>query len=287
LRKEFRTLPLLKIKNFEKEHREMRKNHLLVPAFLVIALFGVQSLSAQISISIPKLPKIKKDKPQPPPPVVENNQPQSQPEENRTSETSEAVAPDECESDAVTRLAIDEIGRMQEDIDAFTPDRGWFYNVIPTYNYLLFAVSPSARQKWQQDRKEVATCPKVVSMLDKLSASAAKKIPLRLPDKTEYPVRNVAEEKLMKSKINDLASHKIHYIGVKQANWLIEKNSFGIPTARYKHGMAWVRFTPNDHPYCRAYYINIIQDYAGGGRYGASYANYIDESLVGCPAGAK
>jgi hypothetical protein len=288
-------LPRLESQNIEKEQREMRKNYLLVLTFLVVALFGAQSLSAQITITIPKLPKIKKDKPQPTPqPTPEQstntdrNQTNNQSEDNRADDSSDTKKEQgECETNPVARLVVDELTKMREDIDGFTPDRGWFYNVIPTYKYLLMSVSPAARKKWQEDFKEIGNCPKIVAGLDKLGISAAKKLPLRLPDKSNYPVHNLAEEKLMKSKINDLVNHKIHYIGIKQANWLIEKNDYGIPTARYKHGMVWVRYTPNDHPYCRAYYINIIQDYAGGGTYGASYANFIDESLVGCPAGAK
>ena len=193
----------------------------------------------------------------------------------------------ECETNTVARLVVDELAQITEDIDTFTPDRGYFFNTVPTYKYLTISISPTARQGFQRDHSEIASCPKIVAGLDKLAASLAKKLPSRLPSRSDYSVHNVAEEALMKKKINNLADHKIHYIGLKQANWLIEKNSYDIPTSRYKHGMVWVRYTPNDHPYCRAYYINVIQDYAGGGTYGASYANFVDESLVGCPTGSK
>jgi hypothetical protein len=49
--------------------------------------------------------------------------------------------------------------------------------------------------------------------------------------------------------------------------------------------VVWARSTLNDHPYCRIYWINIIQDYAGGGTYGASYAYFVNDELAGCPAG--
>ncbi len=91
----------------------------------------------------------------------------------------------------------------------------------------------------------------------------------------------------MKSKIEDLANHKILHAGIQEANWLIDKNDIGIPNSRYKHGRVWARYAKDDHPYCRTYYINIIQDYAGGGTYAASYARLVNEGLVGCPAGVK
>ncbi len=70
--------------------------------------------------------------------------------------------------------------------------------------------------------------------------------------------------------------------------WNLEvpvENELGIPKARYKQGYVWVRVTSDDHPYCHLYQINIIQDYAGGGTYGASYAKFLDNNLSGCPAG--
>lgn len=272
----------------------MSKKYLLVLTFLAVSLFGAQSVSGQITITIPKLPKIKKDKPTPTPtPTQSSNdddedRTNNQSDNNRSNDSGDTdKEQDECATNPVARLVVDELAKMRADIDGFTADRSYFYSFIPTYNYLLFSVSPAARQKWQTDFKTIGYCPKITAGLDALGVSAAKKLPLRLPDKTDYPVHNVAEEKLMKGKINNLADHKIHYIGIKEANWLIDKNDLGIPTARYKHGMVWVRYVPNDHPYCRVYYINIIQDYAGGGTYAASYANFIEETLVGCPAGAK
>lgn len=275
----------------------MKRNIIFTFVILTLCAFAFQTASAQITITIPKIPKIKKEKPK----TTDNSQTSdnqtndnqtndrqtnnNQSQENRAEEDSPPPkATDECESNPVARLAADEIAKMIEDIDAFTPDRGWLYSGYPTYKYLLFAVSPSARKGWQNDFKDMENCPKIVSGLDRLAESAAKKLPLFKPDPKEYAFRTPAEERLMKGKINELASHKIHHIGVRQQNWLIEKNSLGIPTARYKHGMVWVRYTPNDHSFCRAYYINIIQDYAGGGTYGASYANFIDDVLVGCPA---
>jgi hypothetical protein len=38
-----------------------------------------------------------------------------------------------------------------------------------------------------------------------------------------------------------------------------------------------------DDGYCRIAYVNIIQDYSGGGSYGESRPNYIRAEPAGCP----
>jgi hypothetical protein len=281
----------------------MKKSSILMLALLIVLGFGFHSASAQITITIPKIPKFKKDKPKKPQAQPESTTEKSQPNDNQTSavaeskdnETSDNQAAatkqtdDKCTEDGWFILVLDGLAQMKEDLDGYTPDRSWLYSKVPTYDYLLFSVSPRAKQNWLKSvgRADVGDCPNLTSAFDKLAVSAAKVIPTLTPNKNGYAIQNPATENLMKSKIRDLANHKIFHAGVKQANWLIEKNSLDIPTARYKHGMVWVRYTPDDHPYCRVYYINIVQDYAGGGTYGASYANFVDQSLVACPAGTK
>lgn len=257
-------------------------NKKLFTAFIfVIGLtFSFQNISAQsITINLPKFPKLKKDK-----------QPETKTETNPTTENSQTTetksAPqDKCSGSIWLDTHVEEINKRIKEIDSFTPDRGWFTGSF-TYDHLLHAVSPAAKEKWLTGANalDFKNCPNLVAAFDKLSASAAKKLPLYVPNTKGYAFHNPAEEKLMKGKINDLADHKIHYIGLQQATWLIEKNELGIPKNRYKYGMAWVRYTPDDHPYCRIYYINVIQDYAGGGTYGASYGYFVKDELAGCPA---
>lgn len=180
------------------------------------------------------------------------------------------------------KVHLAEIAERQKEVDDYTPSRGWFVS-RSTYDHLLNAVSPSARANFIKGANAGDFKSYLDSAWDKLAASAAKKLPLYLPNTRAYSIHNPTEERLMRGKINDLTDHKIHYIGLQQANWLIDKNEFGIPKSRYKHGMVWVRYVPNDHPYCRVYFINIIQDYAGGGTYGSSYAYFVKDELFGCP----
>ena len=91
----------------------------------------------------------------------------------------------------------------------------------------------------------------------------------------------------MKGVLTRIADYKIFSSGLQQTAWQIDKNDYGLPTARYKHGVIYLRDTKSDHPYCYAHYVNVIQDYAGGGTYNVSYARFVGTEMVGCPAGAK
>ena len=259
----------------------MKKNLFAAFIFVIGLAFSFQMVSAQITITLPKFPKLKKDKPQ-----ETKAETSSAPEKRETSENKPAALDDKCSGSIWLDAHIEEINKRIKEVDSFTPDRGWFTGSF-NYDHLLHAVSPAAREKWLTGANALdkKNCPNLVVAFDKLSASATKKLPLYLPNTKANSFHNPAEEKIMKGKINDLANHKIHYTGIEEASWLIDKNSLGIPTSRYKHGIVWVRYTPSDHPYCRIYYINIIQDYAGGGTYGASYGYLVKDELAGCPAG--
>jgi|SRR5215213_5053109 len=268
----------------------MKKSAILMAAFLIVFALGVQAASAQITITLPKFPKIKK-------PKQEQSQTDSTNGNNQSNQTSTdgngqmkesktASLTGNCAGNIWVNSHLEDISKRQKEVESFTPARGWLVG-SNNYDHLLYAVSPSAREKWLTGANALDYKNCLASALDKLAASAATKLPLFLPNTKAYAMHNPAEEKLMKSKINDLADHKIFYVGIQEPNWLIDKNEYGLPKSRYKHGMVWVRYTPNDHPYCRVYYINVIQDYAGGGTYGASYGYFVEDKLFGCPAGAN
>lgn len=268
----------------------MKKKSILMFAFLSVFALGIQVISAQITITIPGLKKIKKPKieqPLPDPRIDGNRSNQTLPSGDvQTKENETAFLSGNCAGNIWVESHLEDIAKRQQEIDGFTPERGWLVN-SSNYDHLLFAVSPRAREKWLTDANALDFKNCLAASFDKLAASAAKKLPLYLPNIKAYAQHNTAEERLMRSKINDLADHKIFHIGIKEASWLIDKNEFGLPKSRYKHGMVWVRYAPNDHVYCRIYYINIIQDYAGGGTYGASYGAFIGDELFGCPVGAR
>lgn len=283
----------------------MKKNLVLMLMFLSVMVFGLETVSAQFTISIPKLPKIKKEKPSPPAAPTDNTSPTNNSSSNGQSNTSpsnnqqpeppkQSPSPPENEDKYANspgfNFHVDKIKEWTKMVDEYNSDKIY---LVPTSNdnYLWYAVSAQAREEWIKNMKvsDIRQTPnnRLDAALDALKVAAAKKLPSYLPETKNYPFKNAVEEGLMKSKINRLADHKILYIGLQHANWVIDKNDFGIPTARYKRGMVWVRVARHDYPYCWVYYINVIQDYAGGGRYGASYGNYVGDELFGCPAGVK
>jgi hypothetical protein len=264
----------------------MKKSSILMTAFLIVFALCAPAASAQITITLPKFPKIKKPKQveSQTDSTTDNNQ--SKNGDGQTKESKTKAPTGNCDGNIWVQSHLEDIAKRQKEVDSFTPDRGWLIN-SNNYDHLLYAVSPQAREKWLTGANALDYKDCLAPAFDKLAAAAATKLPLFLPNTAAYAQHVAAEEKLMKSKISDLADHKIFYIGIQEPNWLVDKNEWGIPKNRFKHGMVWVRYTPNDHAYCRVYYINVIQDYAGGGTYGASYATFIEDQLFGCPTGAK
>jgi hypothetical protein len=183
------------------------------------------------------------------------------------------------------RAHMDSIAEKQKQVEAFDPNTKIYLVSASTPDYLMLAVSPRARAEWLSgDSLEFK--PNLDPVLDALAAAAAKKLPIYIPNASLFAFHNPLEERMMKGEMGNLAAVKIHQLGLAHSIWQISKNEIGIPTARFKRGYAWVRVT-EDHPYCRLYQVNIIQDYAGGGTYGASYAKFLDNTLFGCPAGAR
>ncbi len=277
----------------------MSRSSCLTFAFLILGAFSVQTASAQITIKIPDIPGFKKSKreqpkrPEPPPPeqpatTTTGDDHTSQPPTSQTSESQPTTPSSDKYADNVAlNFHIEEIQKRQKQADEYDPADDAYFVSSSNYDYLLFAVSPRAREKWMKDFGvlDIRDTPnnRLDAALDALAASAAKKMPIYKPVPANFAFRNPAEEKMMKGTLKNLATLKALKIGLAQSNWLISKNDFGLPTARYKQGYIWVRDTADDHPYCRLYQINIIQDYAGGGTYGASYATFIDNTLFGCP----
>ena len=153
--------------------------------------------------------------------------------------------------------------------------------------YALYAVSPKARTKWLTDTKALDFKEPVDKLLAPLEKALAGKLPTYFSSMDKYSLGTAADFALLKRALTSPARYKIFKTGLMQNSWQIVTNSLGIPTSRYKNGVIYLRDTNADHPYCHATYVNIIQDYAGGGRYAASRSRLVGDELVGCPAGTK
>jgi len=203
------------------------------------------------------------------------------------------TVPEKSYADSVwVRAHGDNIAEKQREVEAFDPNTKRYMVSTTTYDYLLFAVSPRAREQWLKDANALdlrqSKYNTIDPALDALAAAAAKKLPTYVPGPANFAFHNPIEERMMKGTLGDLAKLTIHKIGLAHNTWQISKDEYGLlPTSRFKRGYVWVRDTTDDHPYCHLYQINIIQDYAGGGTYGASYAKFLDNTLQGCPAGAR
>src|SRR4030095_6622009 len=71
--------------------------------------------------------------------------------------------------------------------------------------------------------------------------------------------RSPADERLMMAQLRPSATRKIIKIGLSQANWEIYKDRIGLPSYRFKRGYIWAKDSSDDHPFCKLYYISIVQ----------------------------
>ena len=61
-----------------------------------------------------------------------------------------------------------------------------------------------------------------------------------------------------------------------------------LPPYRYKYAGVYYRDSNDEHPYCHVAAVRVKQDHAGGGTYSREmYRSSAEDSLIGCPAGAK
>jgi hypothetical protein len=149
--------------------------------------------------------------------------------------------------------------------------------------YLKAALSPSRRSEWFKNLGDLADC--VTPALDNLAGVARKTLPLY--QAPAYNIHNPAEERLLLAAVKDIGEAKVFKTGMLSASWRIAKDDYNFPTSRYKYGMIWARYPNRDDGFCRLIFVNIVQDYSGGGTYGDSYGNFIKSEYAGCPAGTK
>lgn len=265
--------------------KNMKKGIFAAIAVTIAFMLTGAAVSAQITITLPGIPKIKKPKQE----VVKTTtaEPDSTSGNGQTSETNTATNTSaDDDMDFRLKFFLEEIEKVQKSVDEYTQEDKLYLVSSAESEWLMRAISPKERAEWTKKWLTKPNEQKIFTdALDRLSASAAKKLPTYKGSLHEYKIRNAAEEKLMRGVLTRIANYKIHSSGLMQANWLIDKDDYGLPRARYKHGAFWIRDTTDDHPYCYLTYVNVIQDYAGGGTYAASYARFIRDEVIGCPAG--
>jgi hypothetical protein len=250
------------------------KNALIkITFFLALMMIGYSNLYAQITINLPNIKKIVK-------PDVNTNTVNTNTSNTKISTTSNTNS----STDWWIDYQIGEINKYKSDLDSWNPANQYFPKPKSNDDYISLALSKRERTSWLQDKK-VAPNAKLDATLDELKASLYKRLPEYTINPRSFTNRNAAEEKMMMAEMSDVPGIKVFKIGFNQASWLIDKNELGIPKARYKHGLIYGRNPASEDPFCRVWYINVVQEYAGGGTYGATEARYIEKEFIACPSG--
>jgi hypothetical protein len=146
--------------------------------------------------------------------------------------------------------------------------------------YLEAGISPKLRQEWFTDHRSAEKdrhC--MTGIFDALGNAAKRTLPKYRPRGYTHHDDDSLIKDVVKQKIPDA---QILEIGVSSPIWEIEKLRNGLPRVRYKYGMAWVKSASADDGYCRIVYVNVQQDYSGGGTFGESRGNYIKTEPAGC-----
>ncbi len=245
-----------------------------------VAIFAFTAFG-QFTITLPNFPKIKK--PRPDTTTVTNDT--TRPDNVRPDEAYKQSSGGSCSGDIVMDVYLKDIETTRQQAAEYAPGLRDYY--VKDFSdrenkYLKASLSQSRRQEWMKDwPANFVKC--ITPALDGLAAVAKQTLPKYTP--TGYNVRNASDEKVMRAAVNDLSQAAVFKVGVGSANWNIGKDRYNFPTNRYKYGIIWAKYPSVDDGFCRIIYVNVVQEYAGGGTYGASYGNFIKSEYAGCPPG--
>ena len=146
--------------------------------------------------------------------------------------------------------------------------------------YLEAGISPKFRQGWFGDHRTAEKDRHCMSgIFDAIGTAAKRTLPKYRPRGYTHHEDDALIKEIAKQKLPDAS---ILEVGVSSSDWEIEKLRNGLPRVRYKYGMAWVKTPSADDGYCRIVYVNVQQDYSGGGTFGSSRGNYIKTEPAGC-----
>jgi hypothetical protein len=195
-----------------------------------------------------------------------------------------SAAGQNCKDNAVFEVHNENVEITKKQAAEYRPGLRDYY--VQDFNdaenvYLKAAISKRRRDEWLarwQDRS-IPKC--MVPVLDELAVIAKKTLPSYRP--TGFTVRNAVDEKVLRDGVNDIANATVLGGGFRPGPWKIETRGNGIPRARYKHGMLYLKYSTTDDGFCRMVHVNLVQDYSGGGTYGGSRPLFIKTEPVGCP----
>lgn len=273
----------------------MKKIFTVVAAIFALVVLHSRS-EAQFKINIPKIPKIEKAKPSATPvPRSSNDTKESGTDSGDLQKDSGNDDPDNLDWGDVANPAYlserDTVKEVLKQVKAFTPGSGRRIVSGSGYEYDWFNASISPKYRAEKMKTWTNLQAKYRkwfdAKLDEIGKLASEKLSSYLPGPNSFPVRNPAEERLMKAALSEMPGITIHKIGLQSATWIIDKDPIGIPKNRFKYGGVYGKNPNADDPFCEVWYVNIIQDYAGGGTWGSSYARWVKSETFGCPPGSE
>ena len=195
-----------------------------------------------------------------------------------------AAAQSNCDQDAFYQVHNENIQKTLAEVKNYTPGSRDYY--VEDFNddeniYLKAALSEKKRTSWESEWQDENMKKCINARLDELAAAAEKTIGSYKP--TGYTFGTPAEKAILKGGVTDLdQASAVYNVGLKSAAWKIVKNDIGIPEERVRYGTVWAKYPWNK--YCTIIYVNLVQDYAGGGTYNDSVARFISWEFAGCPA---
>jgi hypothetical protein len=188
-----------------------------------------------------------------------------------------------CDDNPVFQVHNENITKTIEQAKNYTPGSRAYY--VQDFNdneniYLKAALSPAQRKEYIGRWQDAALAKCLDNRLNELEAVAAQTIGGYKP--TGYTLGTPAEKNVLKGAVNDIAKATVFNVGLKSPTWKIVKDDIGLPRERVRYGTIWAKYP--DEKYCTIIYVNLVQDYAGGGTYNSSEGRFINTEFAGCPA---
>lgn len=256
----------------------MKKTFLKLTFLAAVGAMAASGVTAQITINIPGIKKIKK------PVIVTNTVATDNPVTDNTATNTTNNTTTSNSTNWWVDYQIGKINEYKQQLESWNPANQVFPRPNSSDDYISLALSTKERGSWLRDKK-VAPDAKLEATLNELKATLTRRLPEYTIDSRSFTNRNAAEEKLLIAEMSDVPGVKVFKIGFNQPTWLIDKNEWGIPKARYKHGLVYGRNPASEDQFCRVWYINVVQEYTGAGTYGPTQARYIEKEFIACPAG--
>jgi hypothetical protein len=269
----------------------MKKNLLTIAAIFVIAITFGETAYAQLGGLINKakdaIDKKKDKKKEQTQMQTTTNTDSIQTQSTGNQQTTQSSSGLSSIDNARIQIYLEEIKKVQKDVENYVNGSGdYLVYVYGDSNILEKAISPKARAAYVEKVKSIDPQGKLNAELDKLAQMIDEPMRKYLPNENSFQFKKPAEIAMMKDLLSseDLSIHKIV---VYSPDWNITSNSYGLPVNRFKYGYVWAKDNNSDQPYCVRYELKIIQQYSGGGTYGASFAwkDYDSraKSVWGCP----